>query len=104
MSMLFCDLIGWLVQVYSSSGQVHTVYNFFKLIHTAVWIMMRVLQFTHPVIGVALWVLEVKIVLSLFTEFGRCDIHSYLDPPSVSGLLYGNANQLQTCSVSTKDI
>ena len=102
--MLFCDLIGWLVQVYLSSGQVHTVYNFFKLIHTAVWIMMRVLQFTHPVIGVALWVLEVKIVLSLFTEFGRCDIHSYLDPPSVSGLLYGNANQLQTCSVSTKDI
>ena len=63
-----------------------------------------VFKFTYPVVGVALWILEVKIVLSLFTEFGRCDIHSYLNPPCVSGLLYGNANQLQTCSVSTEDI
>ena len=59
----------------------------------------------YPVIWIAVFVLEVQIILKAFlAELRGSDVHANLNLACVASLLYGKLQQLQTCGKNPKPI
>ena len=56
--------------------------------------------YSYPICWIRVWVFEIQIVFSLPAEFWGGHVHSDLDQPRVSCLLYGQLQQLQSWTMA----